>query len=519
MTHYDFVIIGSGFGGSVSALRLVEKGYRVLLIEKGRRFAPDDFPKTNFDLPNWLWLPQVGFRGIQKLTFLRHVTILSGVGVGGGSLVYANTLPVPKTAFFTSGSWAGLRDWQDELEPHYATARRMLGATTNPTETYADTVLKEIATEMGRGDQIEPTEVAVFFGEPGVEVEDPFFDGEGPRRSGCTECGGCMIGCRFGAKNTLETNYLWLAEKRGLTILADTEVTALRPVDGGGYTIEASRYRGRFRRGEALSWTADQVVLSGGVLGTMDLLLKMKEDPQGLPKLSPRLGDQIRTNSESLIGVLDPRREHDHSKGVAITSIFHTDEHSHVEPVRYSSGSGFYRLLLAPHAPGKTLLGRMSSFASSFSRSPFRTAKAFTVPDLAKNSTILLYMRTLEGTLRFTRGALGLSSQMSEGEPPDAFIPEATEIAERFAEKVGGITSNLVTESMLAIPTTAHILGGACIGEDESQGVIDTDHQVFNYPGLFVCDGSAISANPGVNPSLTITAMTERAMSRIDARS
>lgn len=518
MTHYDFVIIGSGFGGSVSALRLVEKGYSVLLVEKGRRFRPEDFPKSNFDLVNWLWLPKVGFRGIQKLTFLRHVTVLSGVGVGGGSLVYANTLPVPKTSFFTSGSWAGLREWEEELAPFYATAKRMLGATTNPTETYADTLLKEIAVEMGRGDHIEPTEVAVYFGEPGVEVEDPFFDGEGPSRTGCIECGGCMIGCRFGAKNTLETNYLWLAEKKGLTIVPDTEVTALRPGEDGGYVVEASRHRGAIRRAEAMRWTADRVVLSGGVLGTMDLLLKMKEDPNGLPNLSPRLGDQVRTNSESLIGVMDPRREHDHSKGVAITSIFHTDAHSHVEPVRYSSGSGFYRFLLGPHAPGETLAGRMTSFAKTFVQNPLRIARSYTVPDLAKNSTILLYMRSLEGTLKFTRGPLGLSSQMSEGEAPAAFIPEATAIAERFAEKVGGVAANLFTESVLAIPTTAHILGGACIGADESQGVIDTHHEVFNYPGLFVCDGSAISANPGVNPSLTITAMSERAMSGIAAK-
>jgi cholesterol oxidase len=508
---WDFVVVGSGFGGSVSALRLVEKGYRVLLLEKGRRFGPADFPKTNWQLKRWLWLPQLGWRGLFKMTFFRHVTVFSGVGVGGGSLVYANTLPVPKEHFFTSGSWAGLADWQRELEPHYATAKRMLGATRFPGETPGDKALREVAKDLGREDKYEPTEVAVYFGEPGKTVPDPFFGGEGPDRTGCNHCGGCMLGCRHGAKNTLDKNYLYLAEKRGLVLLADHEVTAVRPGDDG-YTVEATGdgRRKRFR--------ARKIVFSGGVLGTMDLLLRMKADPHGLPRLSDRLGRGVRTNSESLIGVTTERRDVDLSTGIAITSILHTDDHSHVEPVRYSKGSGFFRLLMAPHAPGTTAFSRVAGAIAWLVMNPIRALKMWLVPDWARYTQILLYMRSLEGTLAFKRGLGGIQTTLDDAKAPDAFIPEATDIANRMAEKLGGVPASLATETVLGIPSTAHILGGACIGKSEAEGVIDVDHQVFGYPGLYVVDGSAMSANPGVNPSLTITAMAERAMSRIPAK-
>lgn len=524
-SHFDVVVVGSGFGGSVSALRLCEKGYRVLLVEKGRRFAQNDFAKTNWDLRRWLWMPQLGLRGIFKMTFLEHVTIFSGVGVGGGSLVYANTLPVPKAAFFTSGSWATLRDWQRELAPHYTTAKRMLGATPNPRLMPGDDVLRDIAKEMGRADHFGPTDVAVFFGEPGKVVKDPFFGGKGPDRAGCTFCGACMTGCRHGAKNTLDRNYLYLAERLGLELLAETEVTAVRARDGGGYLVEAREGLGP--RKEARRFTADRVVLAGGVLGTVDLLLKMKADPKGLPRLSPRTGELVRTNSESLIAVITERGDLDLSQGVAIGSILHTDEHSHVEPVRYGAGSGFFRLLIAPHAPGVTIAERVGRAISTFLGDPLRMLKAALVDDLAKRSQILLYMRSLEGTLTLRRGrgvrtglAEGLASELAPGATaPAAFIPEATEIAERFAKKVQGVAWNMATETLLGIPSTAHILGGACIGADAHHGVIDDRHEVYGYPGLFVVDGSAVSANPGVNPSLTITAMAERAMSLMPAKS
>jgi len=523
--HYDFVIIGSGFGGSVAGLRLCEKGYRVLMVEKGRRFAAADFPKSNWNLVDWLWMPAIQFRGFFKMTFLPHVTVFSGVGVGGGSLVYANTLPVPKAAFFTSGSWAGLADWGAELADHYATAKRMLGAARFPGVTPGDRVLQEIARDMGRAGEFEPTDVAVFFGEPGKTVPDPYFGGEGPDRTGCNSCGGCMTGCRFGAKNTLDKNYLWLAEKRGLTIVANTEVDGVSERPGGGYTVRAATSTGWFGK-ERVQYTADNVVFAGGVLGTVDLLLKLKEDPAGLPKLSPRTGDFIRTNSESLIGVTSARRDTDYSTGVAITSIFHTDAHSHVEPVRYAKGSGFFRLLMAPHAGGSNAFVRLGGAFASMLRDPVGMLKMYFVPDWARYTQILLYMRTLEGTLSFKRARTpltgfrkGLTSALADAKAPEAFIPEATDIAHRFAQKVGGTPCSLVSETALGIPSTAHILGGACIGATAADGVIDAQHRVHGYPGLYVCDGSAISANPGVNPSLSITAMAERAMSFIPERS
>ncbi len=518
-THYDAVVIGSGFGGSVSALRLAQKGYKVLVIEKGRRWSEDDFPESNWNLRDWLWMPELGLSGIMKMTFFPHVTILSGVGVGGGSLVYANTLPIPEHEFFEQGSWAGLADWWGELEPHYATARRMLGAQTVPFETVTDRAIAEVARDLGREQHYHPTTVAVFFGEPGVEVDDPYFEGKGPKRTGCIQCGGCMLGCRHGAKNTLDKNYLYLAEQLGTEVLPDTLVTAVRPRDGGGYRVDVQHARRWIRRGRR-TFTADKVVFSGGVLGTVDLLLKLKEDPNGLPQLSPRVGQLVRTNSESLINVISANREADLSKGVAIGSILHTDDHSHVEPVRYAAGqANAYRPLLAPHVPHGSLFGRIRGAFGWALNEPGKTLRVLTTPDLAKNSVVLLYMRTIEGTMSLVRGLTGMTTQLEPGaQAPKAFMDEASDIARRVAGKLDGLPVGLAPEFLFGTPTTAHILGGACIGETAADGVIDVQHRVHGYDGLYVCDGSAISANPGVNPSLTITAMTERAMTFIPAK-
>jgi cholesterol oxidase len=466
-----------------------------------------------------MWKPEIGLRGIFQMSFLRHVTILHGVGVGGGSLVYANTLPTPPPPFFAAPSWAHLADWQRELEPHYATAKRMLGAVENPTVTAGDRVLREIARDLGREEHFHPTEVAVFFGEPGKEVADPYFGGAGPARTGCTSCGACMTGCRVGAKNTLDQNYLYLAERRGVVVQPETEVVAVRPQPAGGYVIET-------RGGGDHHFETAQVVFAGGVMGTVPLLLQMKQDPAGLPLLSEHVGDFVRTNSEALMGVIAPSGEHDFSKGVAITSILHTDEHSHIEPCRYGAGSGFFRTLTLPHAPGKNALIRTARTLAELVREPRRWARALLTSDFAKHTQILLYMRTLEGTLKlrlgrsaFTGWKRGLQSELDPGtKPPTAFIPEATDLARRFAAKVGGVISTLFTETVLGTPTTAHILGGACMGGSAAEGVIDHRHRVFGYDGLYVIDGSAISANPGVNPSLTITALAERAMSHVPAK-
>ncbi len=514
--HVDWLIIGSGFGGSVSALRLAEKGYAVTVLEKGRRWDMADFPDTNWELKKWMWMPALGMRGFFQMSFFEHDTVLHGVGVRGGSLVYDNTLPTPTTGFFQAPSWSHLADWERELAPHYATARRMLGSATNPTWTRGDKVLAEIAHDIGRAHDHHATEVGVFFGKPGEKVADPYFGGAGPDRVGCTFCGACMTGCKVGAKNTLDRNYLYLAERRGARVHAETEVTAIRRRAGGGYAVET--------KGKV--FTADRVILAGGVLGTIPLLLDMQADPAGLPNLSPRLGHDVRTNNEALIGVIAPG-EDDLSRGIAITSILHTDDHSHIEPVRYGAGSGFFRTMALPHAPGPTAVSRLVGALRGFARHPLRWARALTVRDFSSHSQVLLYMRTLESTLQLKKGRSpwtamrkGLVTSLPDGSPaPTAFMEEATDLADRFAHKVGGVAMTLMTETLLGVPSTAHILGGACMGESAADGVIDADHQVFGYPGLYVIDGAAVSANPGVNPSLTITALAERAMSRIPTKS
>lgn len=519
-TPLDYLIIGSGFGGSVCALRLVEKGYRVTLIEKGRRFRPEDFPRSNWQLRRWLWAPRLGARGLFKMTFLPHVTVLSGVGVGGGSLVYANTLPTPKKSFFQARPWGKFADWESELAAHYETARSMLGATRNPSLGRSDHLLRDVAHTLGKSEDFSPTDVAVYFGEPERRVPDPYFDGRGPTRVGCTFCGGCMIGCRVGAKNTLDRNYLYLAEQAGLTLIADTEVTWVRP-EGHYYRISALQGQHYWRR-QPRSFLAKNVIFAGGVMGTLPLLLRLKASPKGLPKISDRLGEFVRTNSESLIGITDPDRRRDYSRGVAISSILQTDEHSHVEPVRYPQGSGFFRILALPHIGGGIAWLRLPRLVAAFLRRPWKTVKTFLVRDWAKQTVILLYMRTLEGHLRMRLGrsvfngwTRNLTTRLESGARPKASIPEASAIAWRVAKRLDTVPSSIATETLLDIPTTAHILGGACMGADAREGVIDSDHRLFGYDGVYVIDGSAISANPGVNPSLTITALAERAMSRI----
>lgn len=511
---YDFIIIGSGFGGSTAALRLVEKGYRVLMLEKGSELKAKDFPKTNWDLRRYMWAPMVGFRGLFKMSFFRHVTILSGVGVGGGSLGYASTHPVPKDPFFAAPSWAHLADWKAELAEHYDEAKRMLGVTQTPMLTPPDTILKKMAADNGHPEAFHRTDVAIYFGdEPGKVTPDPFFDGEGPSRTGCIQCGGCMLGCRHNAKNTLDKNYLYLARKRGLELRADTEVTKVRPREGGGYHIDAKQGRGWFRT--SVSFEGARVIIAGGVLGSVQLLLNQKKDPACLPKLSKRLGHGIRTNSEALIGIVSRNKDVDLSEGIAIGSIYETDAVSHLEPVRYSKGSGLFRILVAPHVGGDNPFIRIARLVGICFRHPLQILKALTVRSFAEQTAILLYMRSTEGTLRLKRNWLGgIGTAPGQGELPTASIPEATALAKQFSEEADGMPFSMFTETLFNIPTTAHILGGCCMGDSIQTGVIDADHEVHGYPGLYVMDGASVSANPGVNPSLTITALTERAVSK-----
>ncbi len=512
---YDFVIIGSGFGGSVSALRLAEKGYSVLVIEKGKRYGADDFAKTNWNIKRWLWIPALKCFGIMKMSFYRHITIISGVGVGGGSLVYANTLPKPEKAFFNHGSWAGLADWEKELEPFYETSWKMLGATENPKLGPADLALKNIAGQMGKEKDFAPTKVAVYFGEPNETVPDPYFHGKGPERTSCTFCGACMTGCRHNAKNTLDKNYLYLAEKLGVTVLAEHKAVDILPLgkEGeNGYEIIFKKSTSYF--GKKKTVKAKGVIFSAGVLGTIPLLLKLKD--KSLKNLSDKVGDMIMTNNEALIlNTTYLKNSPDYSEGIAIGSILKVDENSYVEPVRYGNGSGFWRVSMTPMISESRLLPRLAKFIAT----PFTDLKnwlrVWFTSDFAKHTPILLFMQHIESTLKFRKGIFRMKTEMERGKAPTAFIPEAHNFAKMFSKLIGAKSQVIFTESISGIPSTAHILGGACMGKTKEDGVIDSKNRVFGYKNMYVFDGSMISANPGVNPSLTITAITERGMSFI----
>ncbi|WP_298285604.1 GMC oxidoreductase [uncultured Lutibacter sp.] len=513
---YDYVIIGSGFGGSVSALRLAEKGYKVLVIEKGKWFKSEDFPKNNWDLKKWIWEPKLFMKGFFKMTFLNHVSVLSGVGVGGGSLTYANTLPVPKQPFFNSGSWGNLNNWEEALKPHYKTAYQMLGAKINPEFYDADAEIREIATHIGKKQYFEPSKVAVYFGEAGKTVKDPYFNGKGPDRTGCINCGACMTGCRFNAKNTLDKNYLYLAQQLGVKILAEKEVYNVKTIgtsDGNnGYQIE---YKSSFGKKRKASITSKGVIFSGGVLGTVPLLLKLKE--KSLPNLSAKVGCNIRTNNESLLLVTSTANNtKDYSKGIAIGSILHIDKNSHIEPVRYGEGSSFFKLLTIPFIQNRFTILRLLGILGLLFKSPLKLIKTLFIRSYAKKTTVLLFMQTLDSTLQIKLGKITKMKTKTEiGSKPTAFISEAIKFAKLFGKKVQGIPYANFTDVLFGTPTTAHILGGCVMGANKLEGVIDKNNQVFGYKNMFVCDGAMISANPGVNPSLTITAISEHAMSKI----
>ncbi|OBJ70573.1 GMC family oxidoreductase [Mycobacterium sp. 1274756.6] len=522
---YDVAVIGSGFGGSVAALRLTEKGYRVGVFEAGRRFEDDELPKTNWQVRKFFWAPKLGCTGIQRIHMLPDVLVLAGAGVGGGSLVYANTLYEPKSdAFYNDPHWAGITDWKAELAPYYRQAKRMLGVVPNPTMTPSDRAMFNVAEKMGVKETFGMAPVGVFFGPdgtkaPGLEVDDPFFGGAGPRRRGCLECGECMSGCRHNAKNTLVKNYLYLAERAGARIHDLTTVTAVRPIDGG-YAVDTVRTGAWRARKTARSITATQVVFAAGTWGTQQLLHRMKADAV-LPDLSPRLGELTRTNSEALCTSsvkLRRRKGAEFHTGVAITSSIHPDEVTHIEPVRYGKGSNSMALLTTVMTDGGGRAPRWLRWLGQLIRHPVQAVSLYAgLRDWSQRTVIALVMQTEDNSLtlfpRRTRlGRFRLSSRQGHGVPNPTWIPAANEAVRRLSDDIDGMPYSSVGE-ILDIPMTAHFLGGCAIGESAQRGVIDPYHRVFGHPGLHVLDGAAISANIGVNPSLTITAQAERATS------
>jgi len=517
-SKYDYIIVGSGFGGSVSALRLAEKGYSVAVIEKGKRYRPKDFAKTNWNFRKYFWLPQLKFYGIQCLTLLKHVFILHGAGVGGGSLVYANNLLIPPDEVFHKPEW-GPGDWKTKLAPHFSTAQRMLGATPSQTLAPTDHMLAEIGKELTGEDTFHVNDVSVFYEGSGEKVPDPYFNGDGPDRTGCTLCGACMVGCRDDGKNTLDKNYLYLAEKLGVDVIPETEVTHILS-RGGGYRIVTRKSTG-FRHPQQI-FSSTGVILAGGVMGTVKLLLKSQRNGD-LPHLSSRLGDLVRTNSEALIGVKTKKKDINYSKEIAITSGIYPDKDTHIEVVRYPKGSDAMAMLTTLLVRGGGRIPRPLRFLGTALRHPLKTLEALYPFNWAHRTAILLVMQTVENYMKFDfkrrwwrLGGTSMNSSKAPGvSMVPTYIPIANKVAEKMAEKMEGNAYSVLPEVLFNVSSTAHILGGCAMGNTEQEGVCDFKGKVHGYENMYVVDGSVIPANLGVNPSLTITALAEYILSKI----
>jgi len=520
---YDWIVVGSGFGGSVSALRLAEKGYDVAVLECGKRFSDDDFPKSTWDSRRYFWAPRMGMKGIFRLSLFRDVAVVSGCGVGGGSLGYANTLYVPPSPFFQDPQWADLEDWERTLAPHYETAQRMLGVVVHDRDDPADQLLRELGEELGVADTYRKTPIGVYLDNPGDTVADPFFEGEGPERTGCMQCGRCMVGCPHGAKNTLVKNYLWLAEHRGVEVQAERTVTDIRPLgtaDGSdGYAVTSERsglLRGRGRR----TLTARGVIVAAGPLGTNKLLQRCRLGGS-LPRISPRLGELVRTNSESILAVRVPKDyPEDLTRRVAITSSIYPDPHTHIETVTYGHAGDSMSTLNTLLVGDGTRVTRTLKLLGQILRHPIRFLEVLWPFRTSHRTIILLVMQTLDNAIALRpklkrNGEVRLRTEQDPEKPNPTFIPVANKAAEWMAQRTGGIAQSSIMEATLNVPTTAHILGGAAIGHGPEDGVVDSRQRVFGYENLMVCDGAAIPANVGVNPSLTITALAEHAMAAI----
>lgn len=518
-TKFDYIVIGSGFGGSVSAMRLAEKGYKVLVIEKGKRWKANDFPTSNWNLKKYLWLPAMRWFGFLRLSFFKEVFILSGIGVGGGSLVYANTHMMPPDTFYNNPVWASLKNWKEVLAPFYTTARFMLGSSKYEKENTEDRILKEVAEDMGRGSTYNRVDyVGVYLGDPQKSI-DPYFNGHGPMRKGCIECAGCMVGCRHDAKNTLDKNYLWFAEKHfGATILAETETTRIEVLDDGSFQIQTTSSTS-FGRKKKETYSSKGLVVSGGVLGTLDLLLKQKHIYKTLPNLSDKLGNNILTNSEMLSGVVAADRKLNY--GLAISTVFNPDEHTHIELCKFPDKSGAMIRLATMAAGNGTPFVRTLKMIGNMVTKPWDFIRSLFQRDVAQNSIIFLIMQSLPNAMRMKikRGLFGhsLSFNNDSGTKVPSYIPIGQEVLYRYASKVNGVPQNAFTEVLFGLASTAHILGGCPMGTSADDGVVNEKFEVHGYRNFYILDGSIIPCNLGVNPSLTITALSEYAMSLIPA--
>ena len=519
---YDWLVIGSGFGGSVSALRLAEKGYTVAVLEAGRRFRDEDYAESTWQLRRFLWAPFLGLRGIFRLTPFKDVFIASGAAVGGGSVVYANTLYRAAPAFFANPQWKDLGDWASALAPHYDTAEHMLGVNEVQRESDGQKLLREVGRHFGAEQTFRRTPVGVFFGKPGTTVPDPYFGGDGPERTGCTFCGACMVGCREGAKNTLLKNYLWFAEKRGATIHAEREVVDIRPLgaeDGSdGYVVTTQRPGAWFRR-QRRTFTARGVVVSAGALGTNRLLARLKLDG-ALPRISDRLGELVRTNSESVLAITLPKGTARPWNDVAISASVHPTSDTHIEFVTYGRHGDFMSFLYTLLTGDGNRITRPLAWLGQVLRHPVTFLRTLWPIGWSRRSLLFLVMQSLDNAISFRAkrgifGGVSITTEQDPEKPNPTFIEVGNRAAEWLAQQTGGIAQSMVLEAWANIPTTAHILGGAVIGADARHGVVDARSRLFGYQNFLVCDGSVMPANPGVNPSLTITALAEHAMSHV----
>lgn len=520
---YDVIIIGSGFGGSVSALRLAEKGYRVAVLEQGRRVSPDDMIAASKKLTRLFWLPEIGLHGFFTQSVFQHVGITRGIGVGGGSIVYAAVLLEPKRAFYDDPAWNNLGiEWQKELAPHYAMAKRMLGCVPNTHMSKMDEYLKQTAQAMGTSDTFGTTPLGIYIDKPGETRDDPYFDGRGPQRTACRFCGECLTGCPYGSKNSLDQNYLYLAEKLGAQILPEREVTVIRPIDGGYQVEMVNRVNPSVKYAPL---TANKIVVAGGVLGTLNLLFRCRDEYKTLPNISQNLGRIVRTNSEAITGILARDPKADLTSGATVTTDFYPDAHTHITQNRFPRGYEFMKLYMGPLVDDANPFKRALKTIGMILRHPLQATLSLRAKDWHKRTSIITVMQSLDSRIsfRYGRSALvlfgkRLKSVAPNGKRAPTFLPIANTATREFARLSNGEPLNVTFETIGNLSITAHILGGCTMGKSAEDGVIDTNHEVFGYPGLYIVDGSTVSANVGVNPSLTITALAERAMSLVEQK-